>query len=149
MNRHGGRDSEISLGIGCVLVLAKPHGGLLISVIDHVIPAPAAVGRQVGLNAVPHCRGHDLGRQVADHVGPVGVAVPTGVGNEFLALGLVVLPDLVPERPSVQVLPDVVSCEAHSHGWEPVGGVLLGELPLGGPVITGQQPQGAGLGLAA
>ena len=82
-------------------------------------------------------------------MGPVGVAVPAGVGHELLALGLVVLPELVPERAPVQDLPDVVSCEAHAHGWEPVGGLLLGELPLGGPVITGQQPQGAGLGLAA
>jgi hypothetical protein len=37
----------------------------------------------VSLDAVAHGRGHHLGRQVADHVGTVGVAVPAGVQNQL------------------------------------------------------------------
>lgn len=61
-------------------------------VIYHVTSAPTAIGRQVGLNAMPHRRGHDLGGQVADHVGAVGVAMAAGVGHELFALGLVLTP---------------------------------------------------------
>ncbi len=65
----GGRPSEIGSrrmrGVGfegvvssaCLEALLRLGEG----VIHHVIPAPAAVGRQVGLDAVAHGRGHHLG----------------------------------------------------------------------------------------
>ena len=37
-------------------------------------------------------RVHHLGRQVAYHVGAVGIAMPAGVGDELLALGLLLTP---------------------------------------------------------
>ncbi|MFN9904932.1 MAG: hypothetical protein ACK56F_02250 [bacterium] len=73
---HRSRVSDRSAS-GCEQALLRLCEG----VIDHVVPAPAAVRSQVGLHAVAHRRGHNLGRQVADHVGPVGVAVSAGVGH--------------------------------------------------------------------
>jgi len=46
---------------------------------EGVIPALAAVGCQVGVNAVTHCGGNHLGQQVTDHMGPVVVTVPAGI----------------------------------------------------------------------
>jgi len=37
-------------------------------------------------------RVHHLGRQVADHAGAVGIAMPAGEGDELLALGLLLRP---------------------------------------------------------
>ncbi|MFN9904931.1 MAG: hypothetical protein ACK56F_02245, partial [bacterium] len=49
----------------------------------------------------------------------------------------------------MQVLPDVVAAEAGTHRREIARAELLGQLPVGCPVITGQQAQGARFGLAA
>ena len=84
-------------------------------VIHHVIPAPAAVGRQVGLDAVAHRRGHHLGRQVADHMGPVGIGVAAGIKDQSFALGLVVTPELHPQGAAPKVLIDVPSPMPRSH----------------------------------
>jgi hypothetical protein len=121
----------------------------LLRLAEGVIPPPAAVSCQVGLDAMAHGRSHHLGRKVADHVGAVGVAVPAGVGHELLALGFVLLPELVPERAPVQVLPDVVAAEAGTHRREIGRAELVRQLPVGCPVIAGQQPQDSRFGLAA
>ena len=50
----------------------------------------------MGLHAVPHCGGDDLGRQVADHVGPVGITVPAGIEHQLFSQGFVLLAQALP-----------------------------------------------------
>ena len=103
----------------------------------------------MGLNAVTHCGGNHLGRQVTDHVGPVGVTVPAGIEHQLFSLGLVLLAQVLPVLPPQQVATEGIRAEASSHGWELCQIKGLEELPFRGPVVTGQQPQGSGLGFAA
>ncbi|MFZ0409865.1 MAG: hypothetical protein WAM11_17405 [Cyanobium sp.] len=51
-------------------------------------------GRQVGLHAVAHRRGHDLRRQIVDDVSRVSIAVTKEVEHKLLAFGLVPAPQL-------------------------------------------------------
>ena len=118
-------------------------------VIHHVIPAPPAVGSQVGLNAVPHRRGYHLGRQIADHVGPVGVTVSAGIEHQLFSLGFVLLAQSLPVLSPQQVATERIRAKPGSHGWKPCRIKGLKKLPFRSPLVTGQQPQGPGLGFAA
>ena len=103
----------------------------------------------MGLHAVAHRRGHHLGWQITDHVGPVGVAMPAGVEHQLFSLRFVLLTKVLPVLPSEKVATEGIGAKAGAHGRELCRIKDLGELPFRSPLVTGQQPQWPGLGFAA
>ncbi len=75
----------------------------------------------MGLDAVAHGRSHHLGRQIADHVGTVGVAVPAGVQNQLFALGVVLAPQVLPVLAPQQIAAERIRAKASLHGGSRAG----------------------------
>lgn len=95
-----------------------------------------------------HGSSYHLGRKFTDDVSTVSIAVPTGVEHEFLALLLLLPPELLPESPATHVGAKVLSSMARPHRWHDLGSQCFLELPGLRPVIAGQQSQHPGSGAA-
>ncbi|MFO7628211.1 MAG: hypothetical protein R6W06_01580 [Prochlorococcaceae cyanobacterium] len=79
----------------------------------------------------------------------MGVTVPAGVEHELFSLGFVLLAQVLPVLSPQQVATEGIRAEASSHRRELCRIKGLEEPPFRGPLVTGQQPQGPGLGFAA
>ena len=91
----------------------KACRGPLEGVINDIITAPLAVDRKMRFDAVAHGGSGYLRRQLADHVGAVGVAMPGGIEDQLFSFCLVLLPQRSRLcRSSAGVLPVVAAPQA-------------------------------------